>query len=77
MFVVSPIVEYSIRRWLPTLPAITGPEFSPMPIRNGCVAALGEQRVDLLERRAGHLLGRRERAVGVVDLIGRARRRRP
>ncbi len=32
VFVVSPIVVYSIRRSLPTLPAMTGPAFRPIPI---------------------------------------------
>ena len=77
VFVVSPIVVYSMRRSLPTLPAITGPEFSPMPIVKSAPPRSRSQALTSSERRPGHLLRGRQRAVGVVDLLGRRAERRP
>ena len=37
VFTVSPIAVYSSRRSEPTLPAITGPELSPIPMRKGSI----------------------------------------
>ena len=72
MLVVSPTAAYSSRRSEPTLPDMTGPLHTPMPMENGSpIPRSATQRVELRQPLAQHLARGRDGPVGVVVLLER------
>ncbi len=72
VLVVSPIAVYSMRRFEPTCPDITGPLLRPIPIAKPLAhPLLGHPLVEARQAHVEHLARRGECAVGVVVLLER------